>query len=146
MRRFRTGAEMISSCEQVYDQARLTAREFVESWVCETGGVTSGIVADRMKFAFEMGYLRGHGTGLLSACGALLRGEEECDLAGERARFAARAFVVSWLHEAGRTEEFVLDRLRLSYEMGYLRGHGAGLLTAVGLLQNTGERNVKHAE
>ena len=133
---------MTSTAVQVNDQARLIAREFVESWSCETGELTSGIVADHMRFAYEMGYLRGHGTGLLSAFGTVLRGERSAgiDHAGEVARFAAREFVASWLRELGAAlEEPVMDRLRLAYEMGYLRGHGAGLLTSVGLLQRMRE-------
>ena len=120
------------------DQARLTAREFVESWMCETGEPASGIVANHMMFAYEMGYLRGHGTGLLAAfvpllCGGSLAG---ADHTSEVARFAAREFVVSWGRELGAgLEEPVVDRLRLAYEMGYLRGHGAGLLASVDSLQ-----------
>ena len=128
---------MTSTSVQVNDQARLTACEFVESWSCETGEAATGVVADRMRFAYEMGYLRGHGTGLLSAFGTLLRDGRSVgiDQAGERARFAAREFVASWLRELGaRVEAPVMDRLRLAYEMGYLRGHGASLLTSAGLL------------
>ena len=134
--------EMASTGGQVNDQARLTAREFVESWSAETGEMTSGIAADHMRFACEMGYLRGHGTGLLSAFGTLLRGERPggVDHVGEVARFAAREFVACWRRELGEgLEEPVMDRLRLAYEMGYLRGHGAGLLTSVGLLQRMRE-------
>lgn len=133
---------MTSTAEQVNDHARLTAREFVESWSGETGELTAGIVADRMRFAYEMGYLRGHGTGQLSAFDTLLRGERTAgiDHVGEVARFAAREFVASWLRELGDDrEESVIDRLRLAYEMGYLRGHGAGLLISAGLLQRMRE-------
>lgn len=42
------------------DQARFAAREFVARWARETGEVLSAVVTDRMLFAYEMGYLRGH--------------------------------------------------------------------------------------
>jgi hypothetical protein len=45
--------------DQVNDQARFAAREFVARWARETGELLSAVVTDRMLFAYEMGYLRG---------------------------------------------------------------------------------------
>lgn len=46
------------------EQARFAAREFVARWYRETGEAHSAVVTDRMLFAYEMGYLRGHGNGM----------------------------------------------------------------------------------
>lgn len=46
------------------DQARFAAREFVARWYRETGEGYSAAVTDRMLFAYEMGYLRGHGDAM----------------------------------------------------------------------------------
>ena len=53
---------MIPSSDQVNDQARFAAREFVARWARETGEVLSAVVTDRMLFAYEMGYLRGRSS------------------------------------------------------------------------------------
>jgi hypothetical protein len=52
----------IPSSDQVNDQARFAAREFVARWARETGEVLSAVVTDRMLFAYEMGYLRGRSS------------------------------------------------------------------------------------
>jgi hypothetical protein len=49
------------------DQARFAAREFFARWCRETGEAPSAVVTDRMLFAYEMGYLRGHGAGTRTA-------------------------------------------------------------------------------
>jgi hypothetical protein len=46
------------------DQARFAAREFISRWARETGETLSADVTDRTLFAYEMGYLRGHGEGM----------------------------------------------------------------------------------
>jgi hypothetical protein len=56
--------------EQAADQARFFAREFVAHWEHEMGSALPAIVRYRMMFAAEVGYLRGHGEGML-ASGAL---------------------------------------------------------------------------
>lgn len=61
---------MSASTNQVCDQARFAAREFLAKWSRETGDAPSAVVTDHMLFAYEMGYLRGHGDGLRAA-GAL---------------------------------------------------------------------------
>lgn len=50
--------------ERANDQARFAAREFVARWYRETGEAHSAVVTDRMLFAYEMGYLRGHGVAM----------------------------------------------------------------------------------
>lgn len=57
-------AEPSSVVNQAGDQARFAAREFVARWYRETGDGPSAVVTDRMLFAYEMGYLRGHGEGM----------------------------------------------------------------------------------
>lgn len=47
------------AADQVSEQARLAAREFVARWARETGEPLSAVVTDRMLFAYEMGFLRG---------------------------------------------------------------------------------------
>ena len=47
--------------------ARFAAREFVARFARETGTEPSAVVTDRMLFAFEIGYLRGHGEGMRAA-------------------------------------------------------------------------------
>lgn len=54
---------MSSIADQANDQAKFAAREFVARWARETGE-DSAVVTDRMLFAFEMGYLRGHGDSM----------------------------------------------------------------------------------
>ena len=46
------------------DKARFVAREFVARWERDTGESLSPLVTDRMLFAYEMGYLRGHGDSM----------------------------------------------------------------------------------
>lgn len=53
-----------STSDQVSDQGRFAAREFLARWSRETGEDPSAVITDRMLFAYEMGYLRGHGEGL----------------------------------------------------------------------------------
>lgn len=50
--------------DEASEQARFAAREFVARWYRETGEGPSAIVTDRMLFAYEMGYLRGHGDSM----------------------------------------------------------------------------------
>lgn len=61
---------MSDLADQVADQARFFAREIVARFEHETGDVLSAVVRDRMLFAAEMGYLRGHGEGIRTS-GAL---------------------------------------------------------------------------
>lgn len=56
-----------STADQVSDQGRFAAREFFARWSRETGEGPSAVITDRMLFAYEMGYLRGHGEGLRTA-------------------------------------------------------------------------------
>lgn len=58
---------MSTASDQANDQARFAAREFVARWARETGEVLSAVVTDRMLFAYEMGYLRGHGDSMKTA-------------------------------------------------------------------------------
>jgi len=51
------------AADQADHRARFAAREFVARWRRETGE-ESAVVTDRMLFAYEMGYLRGHGDGM----------------------------------------------------------------------------------
>ena len=53
--------------DQVSDQARFAAREFVAYFEREMGADVGAVVRDRMLFAYEMGYLRGHREGLRAA-------------------------------------------------------------------------------
>jgi hypothetical protein len=53
--------------DQAADQARFAAREFVDRWYRETGVTPSAVVTDRMLFAYEMGYLRGHSVSMQTA-------------------------------------------------------------------------------
>ena len=53
--------------DQASDRARFAAREFVARWSRDTGEVPSAVVTDRMLFAYEMGYLRGHGDAMNTA-------------------------------------------------------------------------------
>jgi hypothetical protein len=53
--------------DQVSDQARFVAREFLARFEREMGVDQSAVVRDRMLFAFAMGYLRGHGEGMRAA-------------------------------------------------------------------------------
>lgn len=113
------------------------------TWSNETRAA-AGIAADHMRFVYEMGYLRGHGAGLLVAVGTLLGGEPLAgvDHTSAQARFAAREFVGRWARETdGEAGPIAEDRRLLVYEMGYLRGYGAGLLTSIELSQRTREDN-----
>jgi hypothetical protein len=56
--------------DQANDQARFAAREFLARFARETGEELPTAVADFGLFAYEMGYLRGHGDGMRAA-GAL---------------------------------------------------------------------------
>jgi hypothetical protein len=49
------------------EQALFAAREFAARLERELGNELSPVVLDHMKFAFEMGFLRGHGEGLAAA-------------------------------------------------------------------------------
>jgi hypothetical protein len=53
-----------AASDQAADQAKFAAREFVARWARETGEQLSAVVNDRMLFAYEMGYLRGHGDSM----------------------------------------------------------------------------------
>lgn len=50
--------------DQASEQGRFAAREFVSRFERETGGDLGAVVRDRMLFAYEVGYLRGHGDGM----------------------------------------------------------------------------------
>lgn len=121
---------------QIRDQAHTTAEEFVASWARDTGEPALGSVADRMRFAYQIGYLRGHGRGLLSAVGALLQGAclAESARVSEESRFAACELLARWSREMSgvgeAVSEHVLERMGLAYEVGYMRGHGAALRRA----------------
>lgn len=58
---------MSSMADQVSEQGRFAAREFLAKWSCETGEAPSAVVTDRMLFSYEMGYLRGHVEGMRAA-------------------------------------------------------------------------------
>lgn len=55
------------AAEQVSDQARFAAREFIGRWKRETGEVLSETIADRMTFSYEAGFLRGRSEGMRAA-------------------------------------------------------------------------------
>ena len=50
---------MSDATDRANDQAQFAAREFVARFAREMGMELSAVVTDRMRFAFEMGYLRG---------------------------------------------------------------------------------------
>lgn len=54
----------MSLSDHAADQAKFFAREIVARFEHDTGGELSAVVRDRMLFAAEMGYLRGHGDGM----------------------------------------------------------------------------------
>jgi len=58
---------MSDTTEQAGDRARFASREFVARFEHGLGGALPAVVVDRMLFAFEMGYLRGHGEGMHAA-------------------------------------------------------------------------------
>lgn len=49
------------------DQALSLARDFIERYTRETGKPLPAEVEDFARFAYEVGYLRGHGDGLQRA-------------------------------------------------------------------------------
>lgn len=53
-----------SPSDRAADQARFAARELLARFERELGVDQSAVVRDRMLFAYEMGYLRGHGDGM----------------------------------------------------------------------------------
>ena len=67
-------------------------------------------------------------TSLVSRGGAPARaGGHLAARVAEQARFAARAFRAQWSRETGEEPSAVVaDRMLLAYEVGYLRGYGAG--------------------
>ena len=54
---------MSDASDQVNEQARFKAREFVARWYRETGEAPNLTVSDRMLFAYEIGYMRGRSDG-----------------------------------------------------------------------------------
>ena len=58
---------MSDETDQANDRARFAAREFVARFERELGVDLSEVIRDRMLFAFEIGYLRGHGEGMQHA-------------------------------------------------------------------------------
>jgi hypothetical protein len=52
------------TADWVSEQGRFAAREFLARWIRETGEDPSAVITDRILFAYEMGYLRGHGEGI----------------------------------------------------------------------------------
>jgi hypothetical protein len=121
---------------QTRNQSHTTAEEFVTSWARDTGEPALGSVTDHMRFACQIGYLRGHGRGLLSVAGALLQGAYLAESArvSEESRFAACEFLARWSREMSgvgeAVSEHVSERMGLAYEAGYMRGHGAALRRA----------------
>jgi hypothetical protein len=62
-KRIEDAEQIVSASDRASDQGRFAAREFLARWSRETGEVLSAVVTDRMLFAYEIGYLRGHGDG-----------------------------------------------------------------------------------
>ena len=58
---------MSAAADRADEQGRFAAREFLARWSRETGEEPSAVVTDRMLFAYEMGFLRGHGEGIRAA-------------------------------------------------------------------------------
>jgi hypothetical protein len=50
--------------DRAAEQALFAARAFVARLERETGVEMQSVVRDRVLFAYEMGYLRGHGDGM----------------------------------------------------------------------------------
>lgn len=55
------------SIDQVSERARFAAREHVARWERETEEALPPRARDLVLFAYEMGYLRGHGDGVKAA-------------------------------------------------------------------------------
>jgi flagellar biosynthesis/type III secretory pathway protein FliH len=55
------------SADVASEQGRFAAREFLARWMRETGETPMLIVADRMLFAFEIGFQRGYTEGFRRA-------------------------------------------------------------------------------
>ena len=53
----------MSDGDEVSEQGRFAAREFLARWTRETGEEPGAVMTDRMLFAYEMGYLRGRADG-----------------------------------------------------------------------------------
>ena len=60
----RVPEEIHAASDRVSEQARFAAREFLARIEREMGAEDSAVVRDRVLFAYEMGYLRGHGDGM----------------------------------------------------------------------------------
>ena len=58
---------MSDASDQVSNQAKFKAREFVARWYRETGEAPNFTVSDRMLFAYEIGYMRGRSDGAEAA-------------------------------------------------------------------------------
>lgn len=58
---------MSDASDHVSHLARFKAREFVARWYRETGEAPDSTVSDRMKFAYEIGYMRGRSDGAEAA-------------------------------------------------------------------------------
>lgn len=134
---------MSTSGDQRNEQAFAAAIEFVERW----GRDMDEEATDLARLAYETGYQRGQGGGRLAA---VLLWKKDSSLVGsdpvdEQAQFAAREFVAHWEREAGEVlaAGTLMGRVCFAYEMGYLRGHGAGMIAFV---DNQRERTVDDAE
>lgn len=58
---------MSDTADQASEQGRFAAREFVARFEREMGVPLSSLIAERMLFAYEMGYLRGRSDAALEA-------------------------------------------------------------------------------
>ena len=57
----------MTESDQAADQARFAAREFLARWKRESGEVLPPLVANRVLFVYEIGYLRGRREGMQAA-------------------------------------------------------------------------------
>lgn len=78
-----TAAAPDSVVNQADDQAKFAAREFHARWLRETGETPSAVVTDRVLFAYEMGYLRGHGEGMRAATALFVEMKRKVDNDGD---------------------------------------------------------------
>ena len=58
---------MSEMSRRAHEMSLFAAREFVARFDREMGAPSSPIVTERMRFAYEMGYLRGHADGIREA-------------------------------------------------------------------------------
>jgi hypothetical protein len=121
--------------EQVSEQGKFAASAFVVRYEREVGCSLPVAVVYHVRFAFELGHLRGHGDGLLAAS-QMLQQQRKADDVAERAKSAADVFVERYGREVGCSLPVaVVYHVHFAFEMGYLGGHGDGLLAASQLAQ-----------